>query len=154
MHRLAPLLPLAALLLGCSPGAADRAPGLAVTFREIQREEDVFRISLRWQGAAPADVEDRLLQRCAEVASREGARYFFLVNADFDVTNVAFLKEGAPLTPVFRVPPAEEGTPPPPRSSATVTIKLFQAGREPAGYRLYDVEKIQRARHRITHRGT
>jgi hypothetical protein len=146
MCRIALLLPLlAAVLYGCTAGPAGRPSAAAVAFREIQREEDVYRIGMRWRGAAPADLEERMLLRCAEVARREGARYFFLVNADFDVTNEAYLKEGSVLTPVFRVPEEEEAArPPPPRTSATVTVKLFRAGQEPSGYRLYDAEKVLR----------
>jgi hypothetical protein len=136
MNRLALLLPLlAAALLGCT----------AVTFREIQRDDDVYRIGVRWQGATPVDLAERLLLRCAEVARREGARYFFLVNADFDVTNEAYLKEGSVLTPVLRVPEENEaGQPPPARTSATVTVKFFRAGNAPPGYRLYDAGKVLR----------
>ncbi len=141
---------LGGILLGCA-GPPASSPVSPVTFREIQRDTDVYRITLRWLGAAPADAEERLLRRCAEVALREGARYFFLVNADFDVTNVAYLKDGSVVSPVFRVPEEDEdGRPLTVHTSATVTLKLFRAGREPPGYRLYDADKVRRAQGRFT----
>lgn len=143
------LAEIAVLITACAPPNPARAPAPAPAYREIQREEDVYRITVHWQGAPPADVEERLLTRCAELARREGAATFFVVNADFDLTNTTFLAEGSPLTPVFRVPEAPR-TPdsgePPPRTSLTVTIKLFRPGQAPQGYRLYDVEKILRLR--------
>jgi hypothetical protein len=148
--RLALLAVLSAAVTAC---AVPPKPG-PVSFREIQREDDVYRVILRWQGAAPRDVEDQLLVRCAEVAQRDGGTRFFIANADFEVTNTAFLAEGSPANPVFRVPeekPAEgvkdqsAGS-----GSAMVTIKLFRSGKAPAGYRLYDVEKILRLRRSVT----
>jgi hypothetical protein len=133
---------------GCAPGPSPQVPAGAVAFREIQRDADVYRITLSWREDAPPDLEERLLKRCAQVALREGARYFYVVNADFDVRNEEYLKPGSRLTPVFRVPAPEPepGGASPPRTSATVTIKLFGAGQEPEGYRLYDVERVLRQR--------
>jgi hypothetical protein len=155
LTRLALLAWFGVLLTACTI-APTPSP---VTFREIQREDDVYRVIVRWQGAAPADLEDRLLVRCAEVAQREGGTTFFLVNADFAVTNTAFLKEGSPVTPVFRIPeelPADEmpaegvQAQAEPGASARVTLKVFRPGKAPVGYRLYDVAKILRLRRSVT----
>jgi len=148
--RLALLTSLGFLLAACAV-APKPSP---VSFREIQREDDVYRVVARWQGAPPADLEDRLLVRCAEVVERDGGTTFFIVNADFEVTNTAFLAAGSPVTPVFRVPeemPAEGAKDQPPgQSSAMITLKFFRGGKAPAGYRLYDVEKILRLRRTVT----
>jgi hypothetical protein len=145
------LLALAGFVLaGC---AVAPKPG-PVTFREIQREDDVYRVIAKWQGAPPGDLEERLLVRCAEVARQDGGSTFLVVNADFDVTNTAFLKDGSPVTPVFRVPVDRAEDAPKGKAaapvSAMVTIKLFRPGKAPVGYRIYDVNKILRLRKAVS----
>ncbi|HEX7928710.1 MAG TPA: hypothetical protein VF678_14035 [bacterium] len=142
--RMLLLATVAGALAAC---AVAPKPG-PVTFREIQREDDVYRVIAQWQGAAPSDLEDRLLVRCAEVVRQDGGTAFLVVNADFEVTNTTFLQDGSPTTPVFRIPAASSDdaskAQPAAPVSATVTIKLFRPGKAPAGYRLYDVGKILR----------
>jgi hypothetical protein len=94
-----------------------------------------------------------MLARCAEIAGREGASTFFIMSADFDITNTAFLKVGSPTPPVMVVPhektqvEREDTTG---LTFATVTMQIYLPGQEPPGYRLYDVAKTERAHQQAT----
>lgn len=135
------------MILGLIACSSEPKPG-PVAFREVPRQENVYRVTAQWKGPWPADLQEQVLARCAEIAGREGARTFFIMSADFDITNTAYLKAGSPTPPVMVVP--HEKTPAEVSDTtgltfATVTMQIYPPGREPAGYRLYDVAKTEQA---------
>ena len=146
LPRLAfPALVGCALLLvaaaACAPVPAPAVPApAAIIVTDVPLDTNVYRVTVRWRGSrAPGDLEERLLERCAEVTARAGAHYFFIVNATAPIANTAWLKEGSVAAPTFVVP-GGEGSP----GSGTLlaVIRVFRRERAPEGYPLYDAARV------------
>ncbi|HEX7928711.1 MAG TPA: hypothetical protein VF678_14040 [bacterium] len=151
MPRWRAVLALVAVMTATGLAACSSQPKLGtLTFDHAALERSMFRITSHWRGAAPADLQEQMLAKAAEVARSDGGSTYSIASADFEVTNTAYLTEGSPRTPVMLVAPDRPREKPkpgePPTFHAQMVIQVYRQGQAPEGARLYDVAKIERDR--------
>lgn len=145
MARLA-LLGLALALAACTTAPRpERAGPLPLRVSNAALDPDVFRVTVLWpEGEPPPEREALLLERCAELTKRAGARYFFIVNASEPIAHAQWLKAGAIVAPTLVIPQESPGA----GGILSAVIRVFRAPQAPEGYPLYDAERILRERRR------
>jgi len=137
------LVALGLLLLAaaCSPTRPFEPSGPPVV-ADVAVEPGLFRVTVRWPGDPPEDRAALLLERCAQLTVHAGGSMFFVVNASEPPGHSEWLNALGVDAPVMLVPVQALTA----GGSLTALVRVFPAGREPSGYRLYDAKQILRDR--------
>jgi hypothetical protein len=141
------LLCAALLLLAVLPGACvTEQPGDAAARRvwvlHVTVEPGVYRITVRWSGAAPAYREALLLERAARLAAAADAPAFAVLNSSEPLGHAEWLAPQAVFLPIPLVPAHDV----PDGKGLTALIRVFPGTSPPDALRLYDAQRILRER--------